>query len=262
MTSTSLRNRPTTRRSTDRSTSVDLLAWLPALLCAVALLCSSSAFADGTGDDAVENDPTVSADIEDLDIPSDEEIEAELARLKAVDQTNSSKENIEDILTAIGSQVPDDLEPYKEPASDPSELSKIGSISPFREAPTGQELPEEIPLGRNSAYYPRAIPHSHYCWNASDMFSNPLYFEDVNLERYGYSYPFLMQPFMSVGKFSTQLALLPYQMVNNPIRKQVYHVGYYRPGEWAPRLWYQVPFNLKAATVQAGAVTGMIFLIP
>lgn len=261
MTSTSLRNRPTTRRSTDRSTSVDLHAWLPALLCAVALLCSSSAFADEKNEIDAENNPAAE-EIDDLNIPSDEDIEAELARLKAIDNKASSKENIEDILTAIGSQVPDDLEPYKEPASDPSELSKIGSISPFREAPTGQELPEEIPLGRNSVFSPRAIPHSHYCWDASDMFSNPLYFEDVNLERYGYSYPFLMQPFMSVGKFSTQLALLPYQMVNNPVRKHVYHVGYYRPGEWAPRLWYQVPFNLKAATVQAGAVTGMIFLIP
>ncbi len=197
-------------------------------------------------------------------IPTDEEIDARLKELDdaAADYKTSSKEEIEKILTVLGSQVPSDLESYPDPVTDPLQLPKINTISPFREPPETEELPEEIQLGKDALYVPRMNPHAHYHWDASDMFSNPLYFEDVNLERYGYAYPFLLQPFMSVGKFSVQLALLPYQMVNNPIRKCVYPLGYYRPGEWAPKLWYQIPINMKAAAVQAGAITGMIFLIP
>lgn len=238
-------------------------AWLPALLCAVSLCLPAAVSAED--DDASERQAETTAELDNLDVPSDQEIDAELSRLRAITadhKASARSDEIHEILKVIGGQLPDDLEPYKEPATDPAELSKIGSISPFAEPPNGDELPAEIELGRNSVYAPRYLSYFQYQWYASDMFSNPLYFEDVNLERYGYTYPFVIQPFMSVGKFSTQLALMPYQMVNNPVRKKVYHLGYYNTGEWAPRLWYQVPFNAKAAAVQAGTLTGMIFLIP
>lgn len=266
MTFTSLRNPPITRRSKDRSTSGELpmsVARVAGLVCILAIgvlafVNPCPVLAEQEESPVAESEPFAG------EIPTEAEIDERLSKLKAAsaDSQTTSPEEIQAILTVLGSKIPEDVKPYAEPATDPSQLSKINSISPFRDPSSGEELPEEIPLGKESFYLPREIPHSHYNWQASDLFSNPLYFEDVNLERYGYSYPFLLQPFMSVGKFSTQLAILPYQMVNNPVRKHVYHLGYYRPGEWAPRLWYQVPFNLKAATVQAGAVTGMIFLIP
>jgi len=39
-------------------------------------------------------------------------------------------------------------------------------------------------------------------------------------------------------------------------------LGYYRPGECSPKLIYQVPLNLEAALVEAGALTGVYFLFP
>jgi len=159
------------------------------------------------------------------------------------------------------SDQPGTLPPYTEPISDPSQLKGIGQISPFYSPPGEGELPDEVPLGEQP-YVPRMLPQSAYPWLASDLCYNPLYFEDVALERYGHSYHPLIQPFVSVGKFSGQLAGLPYQMVIDSPRKAMYPLGYYRPGEYAPCLLYQVPWNTEAAAVQAGVVTGLFFLIP
>jgi hypothetical protein len=101
-----------------------------------------------------------------------------------------------------------------------------------------------------------------YMWEASQLFSNPLYFEDPALERYGHSHHKLLQPFVSAGRFSTQLIGLPYQMTIDPICKKMYSLGWYRPGECAPHKHYQIPLNAKAAVVQGSVVTGLIFLIP
>ena len=111
-------------------------------------------------------------------------------------------------------------------------------------------------------YTPRIFEDVLFTWEASDLYHNPLYFEDPALERYGHTYPDIVQPFASVGRFGLQLVGLPYQMTIDPICSKHYALGWYRPGECAPKLLYQIPWNTRAATVQAGVVTGLIFLIP
>jgi hypothetical protein len=102
----------------------------------------------------------------------------------------------------------------------------------------------------------------NYCWVATDLHHKPLYFEDVSLERYGHKWPCGLQPFVSVGKFAGQFIALPYQMAFDPVNRDIYALGYYRPGDAAPELLYQVPFNAKAAAMAAGVYTGLVFLIP
>ena len=63
-------------------------------------------------------------------------------------------------------------------------------------------------------------------------------------------------------RLGAQLALLPYQMALKPPLHHRYALGYYRPGEWAPKLHYQIPLNAKAAAVQAGVMTGAFFIFP
>ena len=46
----------------------------------------------------------------------------------------------------------------------------------------------------------------------------------------------LLQPFVSIARFSTQFVMLPNQMTIEPICVQVSPVGWYRPGEVAPKL--------------------------
>ena len=99
-------------------------------------------------------------------------------------------------------------------------------------------------------------------WEAPNLTHLPLYFSDPALERYGHTYPFVVQPFVSAAKFGGQLLGLPYQMACDPIWCEQYALGWYRPGEVAPKLTYQIPLNAKAAAVQAGVTTGLFFLIP
>lgn len=111
-------------------------------------------------------------------------------------------------------------------------------------------------------YTPRQFDEAAFHWDASDVYHNPLYFEDFTLERYGHAYCFGLQQVVSVTRFSGQLALLPYQMAFKPVRQKRYPLGHYRPGEWAPKRLYQIPLNAKATLVQAGVVTGSMLIFP
>ena len=86
-----------------------------------------------------------------------------------------------------------------------------------------------------------------YCWEAPNLFHNPLYFEDVPLERYGHTYCEPLQSISSDSKFGAHLVGLPYQMALAPIHKREYPLGYYRPGDPAPYKCYQIPLNAEAA---------------
>lgn len=99
-------------------------------------------------------------------------------------------------------------------------------------------------------------------WAPTNLYYHPLYFEDPSLERYGHTYHPVVQPFASAGRFATQLVGLPYQMVLHPVHSREYALGYYRPGECAPKKHYQIPFNEEAAVVQAAAMVGFFFIFP
>lgn len=123
------------------------------------------------------------------------------------------------------------------------------------------KLPEDEPLSRQ-IYTPRQFPATVYAWEASNLWYYPLYFEDTQLERYGQTHHEMIQPLASAGKFGLQLVGLPYQMTIDPIWKKNYPLGYYRPGDHAPKLIHQIPWNTKAAINQAGVTTGLFYLFP
>jgi hypothetical protein len=108
----------------------------------------------------------------------------------------------------------------------------------------------------------RFFPLVNYNWLASNLHHKPLYFQDVPLERYGHKFPYGLQPFVSLGRFGVQLIGIPYQMAMDPICEDVYALGLYRPGDCAPKLFYQIPYNFKAAAAAGGVYAGLIFLIP
>ena len=82
------------------------------------------------------------------------------------------------------------------------------------------------------------------------------------MERYGHTYGDHIQPVMSIARFGVQTIGLPYQVAIDPFCYPKYALGWYRPGETAPKLHYQIPLNLKAAAVEAAVVTGLVFAIP
>lgn len=182
-------------------------------------------------------------------------------------------------------------QPYTESVRDPSQLKKVTDILPYDDyepnpeirandpcenlcpRPDGQdckvyaegerrpECPEEIRLSEGT-YEGRLLPETVFTWEASNLYHQPLYFEDPQLERYGHTHGHYCQPFISGGRFMGQLLGLPYQMTLHPLCAKRYTLGWYRPGECAPKQIYQIPFNLHAAAVTAGFYTGMVFLIP
>ena len=99
-------------------------------------------------------------------------------------------------------------------------------------------------------------------WTASGLCHNPLYFEDVQLERYGHEIGPVVQPFASTAHFFGNIAVLPYKMGIHPMNECQYALGYYRPGNCAPWTVGPVPISLKGALFQAGAVTGMVGAVP
>jgi len=179
---------------------------------------------------------------------------------------------------------------YPEPVRNPKLLKSITSIQPYADyepnaatrksspcsnlcprpdgkpcdvAPEGliQACPEEVPLS-DETFEGRSFSDSVFQWVASDVYYNPLYFEDVALERYGHTHGDMIQPFVSVGKFGVQLLGLPYAMTIDPVRKKMYPLGFYRPGECAPKKYYQIPWNTESALREAGVWTALVFIFP
>jgi hypothetical protein len=137
-----------------------------------------------------------------------------------------------------------------------------GNTIPCPDCPFEQELRRigRAPGEPDRQFEPRNFAHIHYCWEPTNLYHNPIYFEDVDLERYGHTRNYLVQPVFSLLKFGGQLVGLPYQMSIYPMWDRQYSLGYYRPGEWVPYKYCQVPWNAKAAVVEAGVITGSYFL--
>lgn len=122
-------------------------------------------------------------------------------------------------------------------------------------------LPQEC-LIEQAAYEPRSWQHSKVTWKASNLCHKPLYFEEVNLERYGHTAGPFAQPLISSAHFFVNIAVLPYKMgVHAPSECQ-YTLGYYRPGNCAPWIVPPVPISLRGGLYQAAAMTGAFWLIP
>ncbi len=75
-----------------------------------------------------------------------------------------------------------------------------------------------------------APTHKMFAWAAPDIRYQPLYFEDVALERYGQTYFGVRQFTRSAIHFTKSTLLLPYHMRFNPPQSCDYPLGYSRPG--------------------------------
>lgn len=161
-----------------------------------------------------------------------------------------------------------------EEQADPSELQNlpvrsINEIRPFLDDQVDDDI-RKFAIDQYSRYQPyqgqpysdRLFPDVVMAWQAHDLYYQPLYFEDPALERYGHTYPFLVQSFVSSGRFFGQILTFPYHATIKPPMSKESPLGYYRPGECAPHLCYPMPWNTHAAIVQAAATVGLIFFIP
>ena len=102
---------------------------------------------------------------------------------------------------------------------------------------------------------------STYTWDAPKLCHQPLYFEDINLERHGHSRR-VVQPLFSAARFYGTVPLLPYLATVNRPNDCIYALGHYRPGSPAPHHHHRIPLRLDAMLVEGAALTGLFFVVP
>ena len=110
----------------------------------------------------------------------------------------------------------------------------------------------------------RIWPDVCYFWEAPVLCNQPLYFEEVNLERYGYSpcHLPLVQPCLSGAQFFLNVGALPYKLVAEPPCRCIYTLGQYRPGSPVPYRCNWPEFKPLAGAVEAGIVACVLLSIP
>lgn len=114
----------------------------------------------------------------------------------------------------------------------------------------------------NDAYAGRSFVPASVQWKAPGHCHKPLYFDEVQLERYGHDAGPVVQPLISTAHFFANIAVLPYKMGIHPPHECQYSLGYIRPGNCAPYMLQPIPISLRGAAVQAGVVSGAAALIP
>ncbi len=152
-------------------------------------------------------------------------------------------------------------------STDPG-IKPIGEVGINILAPPG-EMPTDLAapyIARAGVILPPAtenrdwMDYSYY-WMATAYCHQPLYFEEVNVERYGFRYRYGLQPLVSCAHFFATIPLLPYKMVVHPPSECQYTLGYYRPGDPALRQRERIHIQADAGAAEVGTVIGMILLI-
>jgi hypothetical protein len=142
----------------------------------------------------------------------------------------------------------------------PKDLKRIADIG-TNIVPSDGDLPRDCPLG-DDVFQPRSFAPITYTWTASALCHKPLYFEDVQLERYGHMAGPWLQPFASGVNFFLTIPILPYKMGLELPNECMYTLGYYRPGDCAPYLFDPLPLSVRGAFFEAGAWAGAIYAFP
>jgi len=107
-----------------------------------------------------------------------------------------------------------------------------------------------------------STPDTVFTWTAPNFYSRPLYFEQVNFERYEGKTPQWARPFISYGDFLATIPVLPYKMGGERIHERMYTLGHWRPGDPTPHQIHWGRHTTRGAIYQGAATTGFIFALP
>lgn len=150
--------------------------------------------------------------------------------------------------------------PAQDECPSPDDMRPISEITNDIRA-QGSKFPTECTL-QGGEFQARSWQPITFTWKASGLCHHPLYFEQVQVERYGHNLGPLAQPFASGAHFFLTVPIMPYKMGLTPPNECMYTLGYYRPGSCAPWILDPIPLSVRAGLMQAGAWTGGAFAIP
>jgi hypothetical protein len=99
-------------------------------------------------------------------------------------------------------------------------------------------------------------------WTAPEFYTRPLYFEQINFERYETSAPAWTRPALSYAQFLRTIPVLPYKIGANRPTDPIYTVGHYPYGQVAPSQSSWGKLSKRGMLFQGAATTGLIFFVP
>jgi hypothetical protein len=159
-------------------------------------------------------------------------------------------------------------------AAKPLNQLGINIAEPAGKLPTDLAAPcwDQI-NGQDNASASRCWTVFSYNWEAACFYHNPLYFEEVNLERYGYQCgdrcwccscgrECCLQPAVSAAHFFGTIPALPYCIAAECPCDRVYTLGHYRPGDCNPWRYNWPPCDPWAGLAAGGFWVGMIAAFP
>ena len=103
------------------------------------------------------------------------------------------------------------------------------SVALLLQEPSGQEIPSSQDARDYGLWSDSSV-----LWDSPAFCHNPLYFEQVNLERYGIGYNRPVNAIVSGSRFFIDASLLPIRIVQNPHNSCTCTLGYLRPGNCNP----------------------------
>jgi hypothetical protein len=119
----------------------------------------------------------------------------------------------------------------------------------------------EIPMtGENTAQ--REWDSQATTWATPNFYSHPLYFEQVNLERYHTQLPPCAVPLVSYAHFLGSVSALPYQAGYKHPTERSYSLGHWRPGDPVPTQIHWTPLTRRGLLYQGAATSGALLLLP
>jgi hypothetical protein len=123
--------------------------------------------------------------------------------------------------------------------------------------PQAEQLDQEVKATQAA----RQIPPQTAYVQPSFVVYNPLYFEDLNTERYGWELG-VLQPLASACRFYKDLIMLPYNSAVLPPWCCDANSGYYHVGEPVPYICYTPPWSWKGAFAEVGTFVGGAAIFP
>lgn len=129
------------------------------------------------------------------------------------------------------------------------ELKPMSSITPRIRSNSGMVPEDRSPRLTNLGTTPLSASYKVFAWAAPNINYEPLFFEDVALERYGQSRGLFRQPFTSAVHYLKSATLIPYTSFYDPIDSCDYPLGYARPGDCTDCIkekhFFGNPFRLR-----------------
>jgi hypothetical protein len=121
-------------------------------------------------------------------------------------------------------------------------------------------FPEETPLTKET-YKRRIYPQIVRTVEPSYVCHGRLLFEQPNFERAGWDLG-ILTPFVNLGVFYYDVALLPYHAWTRPFQQTDCSAGKSLPGDATPLYLYLEEFSVSGLVGEAAVVTGLFFLFP